>query len=104
MVTKKTAIKESKELISELRHNGYKIPKASIFGSIAKGNTHKDSDIDLALWDEKFTGCLAIDYEPVKGILRKYSRIELHTFNVHETDSDNPFIGVINREGLQIIV
>ena len=103
MFTRKTAIKQSLSLIDELRKNGYTGSKAVIFGSIVNGKVHEHSDIDLALWDKKFTGCLSIDYEPIKHILRKYDRIELHTFNDKETPQNNPFIKVIHKNCINLV-
>ncbi len=103
MLTKTIAIKQSLLLIDELRKNGYTAPKAVLFGSIVNGKATKHSDIDLALWDKKFTGCLSIDYEPIKHILTKYDRIELHTFNENHTPEDNPFLKVIQKNCIELV-
>ena len=58
-----------------------------LFGSHAKGKPHKNSDIDVAIWDTRFSGCLPLDVENLKSILSKYSSIELHTFNMEDLDS-----------------
>jgi len=102
MLTREIAIKQSLQLIDELRKNGYDASRAALFGSVVNGKVHKHSDIDLALWDKKFTGCLSIDYEPIKHILRKFDRIELHTFNDRETPENNPFIKVIEKRHINL--
>ncbi len=102
MLTREVAIEKSLLLINELRRNGYRASKAALFGSFVDGKAHEHSDIDLALWDEKFTGCLSIDYEPIKHILRKFDRIELHTFNENETSENNPFIKVIEKKCIKL--
>lgn len=102
MVTRKTAIKQINELLSLLMANGYRPTKAYLFGSVAKGTQHEHSDIDLALWDARFTGSLTIDYEPIKRILTRFPLIELHTFAAEEDESDNPFIAEIKASGISL--
>lgn len=102
MFTKKIAIKIIKSFISDIKAKGYKPTKAILFGSIAKEKSHSLSDIDLALWDEKFEGCRPFDYEPIVRQLTKYPDLELHTFPKNETAEDNPFIGEIEKNGIVI--
>ena len=92
------------KLIDDLRMNGYNPSRAILFGSVAKGRSHHLSDIDVAIWDEKFTGCRPIDYEAIIKILHHYPRLELHTFHVTETSADNPFIREIEKDGIVIPV
>jgi predicted nucleotidyltransferase len=99
MLNREIAISQSQQLITELRQKGYHVSKAILFGSTVNGNIHKDSDIDLAIWDSKFTGCLSVDYEPIKAILSKYFTVELHTFPEEETIDNNPFVREIHKKG-----
>ena len=87
--------------ISELIKADYSPEEVFLFGSYAKGNPHKYSDIDVAVWDQKFSGCLPLDVENIKSILSRFSSIELHTFNSEEKDS--PFISEIKTNGIRII-
>ena len=66
----------------------------------ANGTQHPHSDIDLALWDDKFTGSLTVDYEPIKRILTRFPLIELHTFPSDEDKFSNPFIAEIIKTGI----
>lgn len=102
MVTIRIAKEIIQRLISELQENGFNPTKVVLFGSVAKGKTHEYSDIDVAIWDEKFTGCRPIDMETVVRILHAFPRLELHTFNSAETSEDNPFIEEIERNGIVI--
>ncbi len=79
-------------MIKDLRAEGFNPSRALLFGSVAKGTVHALSDIDVALWDRKFTGCRPLDYEVLVKFLRNYPRMELHTFQEDETADDNPFI------------
>jgi predicted nucleotidyltransferase len=62
MVTIRAAKEKVKSLLTELRTVGYAPTRAVLFGSVAKGRAHAYSDIDVAVWDERFTGCAPIDY------------------------------------------
>ncbi len=87
--------------IRELINADYSPDEVFLFGSYAKGNPHKFSDIDVAVWDRKFSGCLPLDIENIKSILSRFSSIELHTFNSENKDS--PFISEIKTNGIRII-
>ena len=104
MFTIRIAKQEIKRLIDDLRINGYSPSRAILFGSVAKGKANHFSDIDVALWDEKFTGCRPIDYESLVKILHNYPRMELHTFHIKETSADNPFIKEIEKDGIVISI
>ncbi len=102
MVTIRIAKQRITQLLADLRAHGYNPSRAILFGSVAKGKSNQYSDIDVAIWDEKFTGCTPIDYENIVRILRNYPRLELHTYHADETKEDNPFIGEIEKNGIEI--
>ena len=102
MVTQPIAINQIRELIHGLSALGYRPTRAYLFGSVANGTQHQYSDIDLALWDDKFTGSLTIDYEPIKRLLTRFPLIELHTFPSDEDESSNPFISEIKKTGFPL--
>ncbi len=89
-------------LISDLYSHGYNPQRVILFGSVAKGKSHADSDLDVAIWDEKFTGCRPIDLEAIVKILHRYPRVEVHPYPADETASSNPFIKEIEKGGIEI--
>jgi predicted nucleotidyltransferase len=102
MVAQSIAIDQIRALVLRLTAIGYRPKQAMLFGSVAKGGQHRYSDIDLALWDDRFTGCLTIDYEPIKRILTQFPLIELHTFPAGEDATSNPFIAEIMKTGVRV--
>lgn len=102
MVTRKIAIGQILELVRGLTKLGYRPTQAYLFGSVAKGSQHEWSDIDLALWDERFSGVLHLDYVPIARLLTQFPRIELHTFSSGEDEFSNPFIGEIKKTGVEV--
>ena len=102
MVTRKIAIEKIKGFVADLQKVGYHPTAIYLFGSVAKGLQHKDSDIDVAIWDDKFTGCIPVDIEPIIPIKLKYKRLEVHTYHSSETVDSDPFIGEILAHGIRI--
>jgi predicted nucleotidyltransferase len=102
MLTRESAIKSATQFIKVLQQNGYNPQQAYLFGSTINGNIHEYSDIDLALWDEKFDGAPHLDIPKVVKLMRKFNEIELHPYNTADTEETNPFIEVIKKTGIQI--
>jgi uncharacterized protein len=89
------------EFILELKSKGYNPSKVVLFGSYAKGRPHEHSDIDLAIWDDKFTGCIPLDVESLIKLKIKFpTLLELHTYHSSETVESDPFIGEIEKHGI----
>src|SRR5439155_1288734 len=85
--------------IHDLKTSGYSPDKVILFGSYAYGKPHELSDIDLAVWDKKFSGCGTLDVEPIASIISKYPQLELHPFSLDDTEESNPFVGEIIKKG-----
>ena len=102
MLTKSIAIENAQQFIKVLKNNGFNPQQAYLFGSAVNGNIHEYSDIDLALWDDKFVGATHIDLLKVGKLLRPFSAIELHTYNTSANEETNPFIEVIKKTGLKL--
>jgi uncharacterized protein len=91
------------DFIDELRTKGYNPSRVILFGSYAIGNPHEYSDIDLAIWDDRFTGCLPEDIENmIKAGVKKPILLEPHTFHSSETVETNPFIDEILKNGISL--
>jgi predicted nucleotidyltransferase len=104
MFTRKTARIEAGNFLRDLKNFGFSPTRAILFGSMVNGRHHAWSDIDLAVWDENFTGPLAMDYEKILPVLRPYTNLELHTFHPGETAETNPFAAEIIRTGIELEV
>jgi predicted nucleotidyltransferase len=102
MLSTTIAIDTAKYFLKDLEKLGYSPSKAILFGSMAKGTMHEYSDIDLAVWDEKFLGSITFDSQPIIKLLVKYKDIELHPFNIKTTPKENPFVSIIEKEGIAI--
>lgn len=105
MLTRKIAIENAHNFITEIKSSGLNIKKAYLFGSIAKNTQNANLDIDLALVADEFSGAGFFDtklFAPIK-IKKEYLAIETKTFNTKEwNENDNPFIEEIIKTGIEI--
>ncbi|MBX2915137.1 MAG: nucleotidyltransferase domain-containing protein [Cyclobacteriaceae bacterium] len=100
MLTRKALNQRVTNFIADLNAAGYMPYRVVLFGSYAKGKPHAHSNIDLAVWDQKFTGCSTIDIEPIASIVSKYPLLELHPFSLDDTEYNNPFVKEILKQGV----
>ena len=91
-----------KRLLIALEENGINISEAYLFGSYSDETSTKNSDIDIALISNEFTGILYLDIKKIGRIVRNIDyRIETHTFN--NSDKDNSlFLQDIIKRGKKI--
>ncbi len=99
MVRRKNIDNEIHGFLAALNSNGFIVKKAILFGSMAKGNPHEHSDIDLAVWSDCFTDNYFFNVEKTASLKRQFKNIELHPFSVCETADTNPFIEEICATG-----
>lgn len=103
MVRKKDLVDEINGYLSALENKGFPFQKAILFGSMVKGNIHHYSDIDLAVWSEKFEGNYFELMEKLAPLKRKFSNIELHPFHTDDEADNNFFIQEIENTGIVIL-
>jgi uncharacterized protein len=102
---KSIAIENSKLFINTLIENKYPFIQIYLFGSYAKGNATKDSDIDLAI----ISNLPEIDNYDERVRLMKIAvknnnyLIEPHPFSQKDFEEDTPFINEIKRTGIRIV-
>jgi predicted nucleotidyltransferase len=73
MLTRKSLNDLLQQVTKELIQNGIAPSKIILFGSYAKGNVHAYSNIDTAVWSEKFTGNSMEDFDIIRQIAKKTS-------------------------------
>ena len=85
--------------------SGYQPVKIFIFGSYAKGTSHKWSDIDVAIVTNK----LKRNYEKNRSVLRRIGldvdlRIEPHGFTAEDFENlADPLVYEIRKTGIRVI-
>jgi len=90
--------------IEELEKNKIHIIEAFIFGSHAKGKTKPESDIDVALISNAFTGNRFEDRRKIVPFRRKIdSRIEPIPFKPEDFNNGGTLAEEIKRSGVSIL-
>ncbi|MFQ5714653.1 MAG: nucleotidyltransferase domain-containing protein [Candidatus Scalinduaceae bacterium] len=103
-ITEDSVIKIVKMYIEELEKNGIKISEAVIFGSHAKGVVHDDSDIDIALISDAFTGDRFEDRRRIVPLRRRIdSRIEPIPFRPEDFNDGRMLVEEIKSTGKRIL-
>ena len=104
VVTEDPIIKIIKRYIEELERNGIKISEAVVFGSYVKGEVHEDSDIDIALISDSFTGDRFDDRRKVVPLRRKIdSRLEPIPFRPEDFKEGGMLVDEIKNTGKSIL-
>jgi predicted nucleotidyltransferase len=89
---------------AEFLKKKYKLHSVYVYGSYAKGDNDEDSDIDIAIIAEDFTGDLVDDTYNLMRLRRSFdNRIEPHPFSVDEFNVDNPFANEVMKTGIRIM-
>jgi uncharacterized protein len=103
MLTRRALDQLLKDIADEAKLLDLGISKMILFGSYAKGGVHKYSDVDIAMWGEKFIGEGMIDFELVRPIIRKYREVDIKMYPSNATAEDfDPFIEEIEKTGIVV--
>jgi len=80
----------------------YELIKVILFGSYARGNYHKDSDIDIAVVLKDFKNIIETQRELMRIRRSIDSRIEPHPFRERDFETTNPLVSEIIQYGQDI--
>ena len=87
---------------AEIVRNSFDYKKLILFGSYAKDNACKDSDIDIAIIFSDFDNRLDRQVELMKLTRQIDTRIEPHPFREKDFDHSNPLVNEIVNYGMEI--
>ncbi len=105
MVQLPAKVKKTIDLyLSALREHNIPIKEAILFGSFAKGNSQKWSDIDIALVSEIFGGDRIDDKDKIRKItLSISSELDVVPFSPTDFNLRNPLAKEILRTGIRLV-
>ena len=102
--SKDAIIRDVKKYIAVLGKNGITVKKALLFGSWTKGSASEESDVDVALISDMFTGDRFQDRRKIVPLRRKInSKIEPMPFNPKTFNMGGNLVDEIIRHGEEII-
>ena len=102
MVTKEIAIKTAQSFVKDCNSNGLTFFKVFLFGSMAKGNIHEWSDIDLLLISDQFNDNVFDNLKLYSKINIKYPIIETHPYPTSYFLGGDSFINEAIKESIEI--
>lgn len=103
-VGKDRTVEIVKKYLKELERNNINITRAIIFGSFANGRSDPDSDIDLAVVSNSFSGDRFEDRRRIVPMRRKIdSRIEPIPFRPADFDNGGILAEEIKRTGIVVL-
>jgi predicted nucleotidyltransferase len=89
---------------AELLKDHFQLHSLYVYGSYANGKFTEDSDIDIAVIAEGFSGDIAEDTFQLMKVRRGVdTRIEPHPFLVEDFHENNPLANEVLRSGIRII-
>ena len=88
---------------AETVRKSFDFKKIILFGSFAKGNQRKDSDIDVAVVFADYDNQMERQVELMKLTRKIDTRIEPHPFREKEFERSNPFVNEILNYGMEIV-
>lgn len=101
---KEAVIKDLKRYIAVLKENGFPIQRAMLFGSWARGNGREESDVDVALISNVFTGDRFQDRRRIIPLRRKINNsIEPIPFDPRTFNGGGVLVDEIIKYGEEII-
>jgi len=99
----KTEVLNIAQKYAEIVKDVFGYQKIILFGSYTKGNSHKYSDIDIAVIFSDYTNRLDMQLELLKLTRKVDTRIEPHPFLEKEFEISNPFVNEIITYGQEIV-
>jgi predicted nucleotidyltransferase len=104
MSNQQIVLNKVKSYVQDIINSGVPIEKVYLFGSFAKGNYDDNSDIDVALISEVFSGFSYEDRSLISNVSinNEYIDIEAVTFSKETYLISNPFLNEIIETGIEI--
>ena len=100
MLTREYCIEYVSKFLLKLKIKGIKIRTAKIFGSVSQDSINDNSDIDLLLVSENFSGANFIDYQLFSKELVEFDKLHIKTYSCKDYDEGDPFIEEIENKSI----
>ena len=96
-------IKELQNFAQQVSACGVSLRKVILFGSYSANKQTRDSDIDVAMVADEFTGVPSEDVKLFLAALRNHYLIQPQTFNPKQfLPKSDPFIESIVKTGIEV--
>jgi predicted nucleotidyltransferase len=102
MFTKKSSISRVKQFLAECNKLSFTIDKAIIFGSAIQGKATENSDIDLALFSDKFSDNILNNLDMIGPVNIRFPEIDVHTYPLKQYKQKGIIMDQIKKTGIEI--
>ena len=105
MLTQKSTIAKVRRFAREIKASGVQLQRIVLYGSYARNEQHKWSDIDVALVSDSFRGIgfYDIDLFARIHIQKPFCSIQPRTYNTKDfSPGKDPFVEEILKTGIEI--
>lgn len=104
-MVKREDLEEIKRLAAALKEAGINVKALYLYGSRVKGEAGRDSDIDVAIISEDFSGNLSADLKSVLPALKKSNvAIEPVFYRPEDFREEDPLVWEIQHSGVKVVV
>ena len=102
MFTQEALMQYIYDFIKNCDELGIHYNRVILFGSYARNQAHKWSDIDLALVSDDFSNHRLDNTHKISKALTKFCEIEAHTYPTLYFEDGDPFTETIKKTGIEI--
>lgn len=78
------------------------IDKAVLYGSVVKGNSTAESDIELAIFSKSFTENILKNLDFIAAINIRYPEIDVHTYPAWYLKKNEMWVQDIIKNGIEV--
>ena len=102
-MVKREDLGKIKRLSAALKEAGIKVKTLYLYGSRVKGKAGRDSDLDVAIVSEDFSGDLTADLKSILPALKKSdAAIEPVFYRPEEFREEDPLVWEIQHSGVKV--
>lgn len=102
MLNRNDCINYAQNFVDRVIAKGIEIKYAMLFGSYAKNTQDENSDVDILLVGEKFSGVGFIDNRLIASELIEFDEVQVKTYSTDDFMDSDPLIEEIKRTALNL--
>jgi predicted nucleotidyltransferase len=100
MFERNNCIEYAQNFVNKVIARGIDIKSAKLFGSYSKNTETADSDVDILLVSNEFTGVGFIDNLMIADELIEFDSVQVKTYSVQEFEEGDPLVEEINKTAI----
>jgi predicted nucleotidyltransferase len=102
MFERNDCIKYAQDFVDKVIARGIDIKYAKLFGSYSKNKETPESDVDILLVADDFTGVGFIDNIKIASELIEFDLVQVKTYTIKDYEESDPFVDEINKTAIAL--